>query len=211
MQDRTPYALALRVKEDLEHLGYTGIIVDTSPPGDFYLTTEHKRIILLRTTINAGGDFHFMVFENVTGTAGDYYHHKPGKSIPLRLNSGISITDSWISEGCINNVCSTSSAPAYSSDIYYITFTIPCTTVKYTYSADGMHNKICRECEKSLGQAACTYVYKNNGSATHILTCSDCGHRTGSSLPCRYVDGRCRLCGGFEPIAMQLLKKSRTG
>ena len=170
--NRTPMDLLTLVCEDLYELNYTNISYSTDPPDDSYITTPHKRVILMRTTNNFGGSYHFMVFENTAGTANDYYHHKPGKSIPLRRNAGISITNPWVEEGCVNNVCS-STGLTYASQIIYIKFTIPC-----------------------------TMSYVNNGTGTHILKCSGCGETSGNTMLCVYVNNRCRLCGGYNPNAM---------
>lgn len=155
--------MAEYVCDDLEALGYEDITISTTVLGSLMVATEHNRLICLRRETNTGGDFHFMVLEE----DGNWYH-KPGFSVPLRYHYTPSNDRTWVREGLDDEGYFRDEDEVYASTIYYILYTIPCTSKRYVYNNNDTHILICSECEKVHGTVQ-NCVYVNN-------VCKTCGH-----------------------------------
>lgn len=179
------------IKTDLESLGYTNVSISTSMLAN-PTVTEHHRLIAFRKAINqTSRDFHFMMLEE----DGNWYH-KTGSGVPLRYKYTPSNSVVWKMEGLKDEGFFKNEDITYNSTIYYISYTIPCTTLRYQYCNNDQHAYTCTVCGTITGsKQSCSYRYKYSNNNTHILTCSTCGHTSGSAASCIYINNICKSCG----------------
>lgn len=179
--------IASWIEDDLESLGYTvGSVTTTNPNTN---VNGHTKLICVRkdnNTVLAGYDqngnaVYIYDYHLMKLNADGYWYHKPGDTNPLRYKYTPTNSRIWVSEGYkgAENTYFRYEDFTYDSAIYFIEYTTP-------------HD----------------YEHKYCGSGQHIKTCTICQATTGIASNCIYVNGRCKVCKGYQTITTSLGKYS---
>lgn len=106
------YELATVVKNDLEVMGYTNVVLSLTNPSSSLLSDENLICIRMGLT-----DYHFMKYDVSTNA----WYHKPGRTAILKYNYTPNNNLIWYGEYCYTSGEQPSST-TYDSNIYFIRY-----------------------------------------------------------------------------------------
>lgn len=148
----TIYQIALKVKADLQELGYGCLKMRASYPDS--IPSTHFCICVRKGENSSTTDFHFMRYD------GSYWSHKPGNTNPLRYIYLPSASVNWPLEYSFRNVIGSEDFE-YTGTIYYFIYSSQHADTVYGLTGNNYHSGnrhyyeygyLCSNCYEVIGE-----------------------------------------------------------